>query len=128
MPPALNMFEAVFARACERLKKFDFDLWITPHTLRHTYAVYMLNQLIRHTLDTDVGIGREKQRLSDNTYRRVIADPLRTLQKLLGHASITSTYKYLTYLEEAEELVDQAIGSWGDLVGSPDLNLIEASA
>jgi integrase len=41
-------------------------------------------------------------------YRRVLGDPLQKVQRLLGHASITSTYIYLDSLEEARELVDAA--------------------
>ena len=38
---------------------------------------------------------------------------------MLGHASISTTYKYLTYMEEAEEIVDAAVGSWSDRLGAP---------
>jgi hypothetical protein len=117
MPTTPNNLEVVFNRACRRLLQFGIDLWVTPHTLRHTFAVYMLSQLIKATVGSIVGLGQEKGQNGEGAYRRIIADPLRTLQRLLGHASITSTYKYLTFIEEAEELVDAAVSSWGDRLG-----------
>ena len=47
-------------------------------------------------------------------YRRVIGDPLQKLQRLLGHASIASTYIYLDSLDEARMLVDKAAGDFAD--------------
>ena len=39
---------------------------------------------------------------------KVVGDPLRRVQHWLGHSSILTTQKYLTYLDEAFEIVDQA--------------------
>jgi site-specific recombinase XerD len=112
MPTVGPNFTAIFARACDRLRRrFDIHLEITPHTLRHTFAVYMLTHLVRGTLGTITGLKGEKETLGLRIYRSVIADPLRTLQRLLGHSSILSTYIYLTYLEETGKLIDDAIGS-----------------
>lgn len=126
LPTTLNNFEVVFSRACERCATFGIQLSITPHTLRHTFAVYMLSHLIKGVID---GGTPTQATTGEGVYRRIIADPLRTLQRMLGHASITTTYKYLTYLEEAEELVDAAVGSWGDRLGAPSngIDIREAS-
>jgi hypothetical protein len=47
-------------------------------------------------------------------YRRMVGDPLQKLQRLLGHASITSTYIYLDSLEESQALVEAAAERWDD--------------
>jgi site-specific recombinase XerD len=39
---------------------------------------------------------------------------LRTLQKLLGHATITSTYIYLDTVLEAQALIDDALDRYAD--------------
>lgn len=119
LPTTLNNIEVIFRRASERCQQFGIDLWVMPHTLRHTFAVYMLSHLIRETVGSVLALEREKNRLGEQVYRRVIGDPLRTLQRMLGHSNITSTYTYLTYLEEAQELVDQAVSSWGEQLGRP---------
>ncbi|MDI9847628.1 site-specific integrase [Rhodoblastus sp. 17X3] len=125
MPTALNNFEAVFARACNRCQGFGIDLWITPHVLRHTFAVYMLSNLIKGVLDCSEG---KYPGSGESVYRKVISDPLRSLQRMLGHASITTTYKYLTYIEESEEQIDAAVGSWGDRLGSPSDHIYSEEA
>ena len=42
----------------------------------------------------------------------MIGDPLQKLQRLMGHASIASTYIYLDSLEESRALVDAAVARW----------------
>ncbi len=67
---------------------------MTPHTLRHTFAVNMLSMLIRE----QIGAVFDPQDRHGATYRRILGDPLQKLQHLLGHASVTSTYIYLDSL------------------------------
>lgn len=120
LPMEASSFDAVFARACERLReRCSIDLVVTPHTLRHTFAVYMLGHLVREVVGKISNLRAEKRKLQTNAYTELVQDPLRRLQRLLGHASIETTQVYLTYIEEAEELVDEAIGSWGDRLGQP---------
>jgi len=120
LPVGPPNFTIIFARACERLRsRFNLRVHITPHTLRHTFAVYMLNHLVRETIGTLAHLKGERITLGEQLYRRVISDPLRTLQRLLGHSSIATTYVYLTYIEETERLIDTAIGSWGNRLGRP---------
>lgn len=81
---------------------------LTPHGCRHTYAVYQLEAMIKR-------MAKNLKRLREtgaDAYRQILNDPLRELQKLLGHSSITSTYIYLDFLEETEALVDESLADW----------------
>ena len=103
-------WEAAFRRACARCRQFSIDVDVTPHTLRHTFAVNMLSMLIRE----QIGIVFDPQDRHGAAYRRILGDPLQKLQQLLGHASVTSTYIYLDSLAEAQELVDAAADRWAE--------------
>jgi site-specific recombinase XerD len=113
-PMTSDAWEVIFAQASARCCRLGYELYITPHMLRHTFAVHMLAQLIR------AQIGALFERPPDATdqradaYRRLAGDPLRTLQKLLGHASIASTYIYLENVLEAQALIDDALDRYAD--------------
>lgn len=110
LPLAPESWETIFERARERRARFGIDLDVHPHTLRHTYAVHLLAELVRHQLDE----ARAPADRYGAAYRRMLGDPLRRLQGLLGHSSIRSTYVYLDSVDAAQELVDEAIGAWAD--------------
>lgn len=103
-------WEAAFLRADARCRAHGLDLHVTPHMLRHTFAVHMLSLLIQ----AQIGAGIAERDRHGAVYRRVIGDPLQKLQRLLGHSSITSTYIYLDSLEESRSLVDAAALRWAD--------------
>ncbi len=103
-------WEAAFRRACARCRSFGIEVEVTPHTLRHTFAVNMLSMLIRE----QIGTVFDPHDRHGAAYRRILGDPLQKLQHLLGHASITSTYIYLDSLAEAQELVDAAADRWAE--------------
>jgi len=103
-------WEAAFRRACARCRGFDIEIEVTPHMLRHTFAVNMLSMLIRE----QIGTVFDPQDRHGAAYRRILGDPLQKLQHLLGHASITSTYIYLDSLAEAQELVEAAADRWAE--------------
>jgi site-specific recombinase XerC len=103
-------WEASFLRADARCRARGLDLHVTPHMLRHTFAVHMLSLLIQAQIGAAM-TGREQHGAA---YRRVIGDPLQKLQRLLGHSSITSTYIYLDSLEESRALVDAAAARWAE--------------
>ena len=42
LPVAPATWQSVFARANARCERFDVGVWVTPHALRHSYAVHML--------------------------------------------------------------------------------------
>jgi site-specific recombinase XerD len=107
-------WEVAFRRASLRCQSFGIDVVVTPHMLRHTFAINMLSMLIREQIGTVFNPADSH----GAAYRHILGDPLQKLQHLLGHASITSTYIYLDSLAEAQELVDAAADRWDtDLAG-----------
>lgn len=116
MPP--SSWQAVFVRASARCRAFGINLHVSPHMLRHSFAVHMLAMLIREqiswVLDSQ-GTGNERH---GPAYRRLIGDPLLKLQRLMGHSSIESTYIYLQHLEESRELVEAAVERWSAVFSS----------
>ena len=108
-------FDAIFRRARERCSRFGRDIPITPHTLRHCYALGMLSQLVRFTIEAGEG----------NRFVRVALDPLSELARLMGHASVETTRQYLTYMREAKEVVSLAIESWADRFQKASLEITE---
>ena len=110
---------AVFRRASKRCRSFGIDIDVTPHMLRHSFAVHMLSMLIRAQLGM-VMQDRSGGAAGDAAYRRMIGDPLQKLQRLMGHASITSTHIYLSSLDESRALVDAAINDWADALGDEE--------
>ena len=107
-PVPAATWEATFRRACARCHCFGIAVDVSPHTLRHTFAVNMLSMLIRE----QIGTVFNPQDRHGAAYRRILGDPLQKLQYLLGHASVTSTYIYLDSLAEAQELVEAAADRW----------------
>jgi integrase len=83
------------------------------HDLRHTFAVFMLQQL------TELVIEAEKSQRDAGGHGGYLADhiarnPLLIVQRLLGHRAPSSTMRYLTYLGQTNALVAQAVAEWND--------------
>jgi site-specific recombinase XerD len=114
-PMTSPAWAAVFRRASTRCRTLGIDIDVTPHALRHTFAVHMLSMLIREQIGAVLADGAPDEPGSA-AYRRMIGDPLQKLQRLLGHASIASTYIYLDSLEESRALVEAAAERWGAAV------------
>ena len=106
LPVQPNSWEAAFARASCRCSAAGFSVRVNPHQLRHTFAVHMLAMLIQHCLresaNDDPPSGAEG-------YRRLLGDPLQQVQRLLGHASLTTTYIYLDHIANRADTVDAAV-------------------
>jgi integrase len=116
-----DRWNQVFREASARCESYGHQIVVTPHTLRHTFAVSMLQRLIAAVVSTtDMPALRAVPGAAQ--YRRMIADPLRMLQRMLGHASIDSTYIYLTQLDEAVELADLAVAAWAEDVDVPEID------
>lgn len=109
-PMSMAAWEVIFQRASARCRNLGFgDMHVTPHMLRHSFAVHMLNLLLREQIGWVTG---EAARPLGPVWRRVIGDPLLKLQRLMGHARIESTYIYLDHLAEAQEIVDAAVDAF----------------
>jgi site-specific recombinase XerD len=106
LPVQPNSWEAAFARASRRCANAGVLLRINPHQLRHTFAVHMLAMLIQHRLRDAAG---EAPTANMEGYRRLLGDPLQQVQRLLGHASLTTTYIYLDHIAGRADTVDAAV-------------------
>ena len=77
----------------------------------------MLSMLIREQIGAVVH--ERPGSVGAAVYRRMIGDPLQKLQRLMGHASITSTHIYLDSLDESRELVEAAAARWAEDLEHP---------
>ena len=105
LPIAPNSWEAVFARASRRCQATGLPFDVSPHLLRHSFAVHMLALLIRQRF----GEVSKTEELSGSAYRRLLGDPLQQVQRLLGHSSLATTYIYLDHLADCQDTVDAAV-------------------
>lgn len=106
LPVAPNSWEKVFERASRRCSATGLSIKVAPHQLRHAFAVHMLAMLIRKTIAEADSDERDP---SSAAYRRLLGDPLHTVQRLLGHSSLETTYIYLDHLAGLQDTVDQAV-------------------
>lgn len=103
-PVRPNSWEVIFTRACRRCDENGFPLSISPHQLRHTFAVHMLALLIQRRLrEAALPAGPVE------SYRLILGDPLQQVQRLLGHASLATTYIYLDHIASRADTVDAAV-------------------
>lgn len=121
VPMTSDTWETVFEDASKRCQRFGRDLYVTPHMLRHTFAVYKLAWLIEMKRGSRFSPRSPAMANGMAAYDRLTFDPLKVLMNELGHASITSTFIYLDTIEEAQALVDDAAGAmasqFDDLTG-----------
>jgi site-specific recombinase XerD len=122
LPIAPNSWEVIFARASRRCQASGLAFDVSPHQLRHSFAVHMLAQLIRQRF----GATHDDKDLSGAAYRRLLGDPLQQVQRLLGHASLATTYTYLDHLAGCQETVDAAVAEL--LSGIETAPLLRAAA
>jgi site-specific recombinase XerD len=124
-PMTLNSWEYAFTRAGERTAAAGTPVEASPHACRHTFAVHMLTQLVRQQI-ASMRSGSSDLRMG--AYERVMGDPLRILQRLLGHSHISSTYVYLDSLAEAQELIDEAVAEMAGRLTEDGLDDLSALA
>lgn len=116
LPVRFNSWEAIFLRASRRCSDAGLDIRLSPHQLRHTFAVHMLAMLIEQQ------IGHTAHDVSGmEAYRQLLSDPLQQVQRLLGHASITTTYVYLDQIAAQADTVDTAVERLLALVSDGDV-------
>jgi len=99
-----NSWEVIFARASQRCAAAGSAIRISPHQLRHTFAVHMLAMLIQHRLRQAA-----LPAASMEGYRQLLGDQLQQVQRLLGHANLTTTYIYLDHIATRADTVDAAV-------------------
>ncbi len=115
-PPSQRRWHQYFKDANDRLAAFGsatptMPPAVTPHDLRHTFAVVMLRSLQRRASQLE----QCRPRTGSGTIsEHIVHNPLLTLQRLLGHASPSTTMVYLRYVDESDELIQRAFESWSD--------------
>ncbi|MHB8341503.1 MAG: tyrosine-type recombinase/integrase [Mycobacteriales bacterium] len=112
-----SSWQSVFARANARCARFGLDVRVSPHTLRHSYSVHMLGLLLRQTVAA-LGEAPAAHYSSAAVKRLLVPNPLRTLARLLGHASESTVYAYLDVLDEVQEIVAAALERWDAAPGA----------
>ncbi|GAA1595775.1 tyrosine-type recombinase/integrase [Actinoplanes couchii] len=78
------------------------------HDLRHTFALRLLIYLTRLVLDDD----RRRRTPMSTLLDHMSGNPLLQVQRRLGHASPSTTYRYIRYLKDPMREVDQAFQDW----------------
>ncbi len=102
-PPALRTVNNFFNEAMERVASIDHPdrppahLDVTPHVMRHTFAVRMLAALMRQGRQT----GGDPYQL--------LASPIVVVQQLLGHSDVETTLRYLYAAERYTEQLPAAL-------------------
>lgn len=115
-PPSQRRWHQYFEDANDRLATFanatpTMPPAVTPHDLRHTFAVVMLRSLQWRAAQFE----QRRQRTGFGTIsEHIVHNPLLTLQRLLGHASPSTTMVYLRFVDESDELIQRAFESWSD--------------
>jgi site-specific recombinase XerD len=117
-----STWQSVFRRANERCASFDIDVEVTPHTLRHVFAVQMLGLMLRQTIRA-LGQREDRHFTRAELERLLFGNPMRKLQQLLGHAHESTVHIYLDLLDEFQEIVLSALVEWDVQVA-----LLEAAA
>ena len=104
-PVQPNSWEAIFARAGRRCADAGMAIRVSPHQLRYSFAVHMLAMLIQHRLRH----AAIEATTPMESYRRLLGDPLQQVQRLLGHASLATTYTYLDHIATRADTVYAAV-------------------
>ena len=124
LPMSPASWHSVFRRANDRCAEAGLSIRITPHMLRHTFAVHMLSLLLAESMRPIREMLHSGADAHTVALRRLLIDPVRMLQLLLGHAHYTTTLDhYLPYIQQATEVSDAAIDRWQSVVG-PRLQLV----
>ncbi|MDF2496341.1 hypothetical protein [Sphingomonas sp.] len=108
----------VFRQASKRTK-----IKATPKTLRHTGAVYLLSSLIRKTLsaaETQREAEKVKGASTPQIYNSIFGDPLRKVQRYLGHARYETTFIYLDVLGSHKGLDDEDLAIFDKVIGTEE--------
>ena len=116
-PPSQRYWHMRFSRANKRINEIieprnsSYPKNITPHDLRHTFAVVLLQSLTKRALENET---RRSKAGTGSLSEHIIFNPLLTLQRLMGHSSPITTMSYLRYLDDSKEIVQKAFESWDE--------------
>lgn len=99
-PLSLKRWSKEFTSAQE-----DVGTHISPHWLRHTYAVVTLSKLIKQQIKMEIA----EQKLGSSKTREYFRDPVQEVRTRLGHASTETTMVYLNHIAEHRHLLNQAV-------------------
>jgi len=125
LPLSPSSWHSVFRRANDKCAEAGLNVRLTPHMLRHTFAVHMLSLLLAESMRPIRQMLHSGADAHTVALRRLLIDPVRMLQLLLGHAHYTTTLDhYLPYVQQATEVSDAAVDRWQSVVG-PRLQLLE---
>lgn len=109
----------VFRRATKRT-----GIKATPKTLRHTYAVYLLSRLLKNSLMSMSEARAEAQKIVGSSpsdiYKSIFGDPLRKVQKHLGHKRYETTFIYLDILGSHQGIDDEALAVFDEVIGTEE--------
>lgn len=97
-PVSRSGWKEIFRAANLRCRSAGIDLWVHPHSLRHSFAVVTLEQLQRGHIANQADQNPDQRR----TYSMVFGDPLDWVRRRLGHRSVVTTQIYLHALAELE--------------------------
>lgn len=119
LPISLRAWHATFETASRRTIELAPEQLggrrarVTPHDLRHTFAVVTLKAL------TELALAREAERRAGSIGPATLSEhisinPRLTVQRLLGHSNPATTMIYLRYIEDTDALVQDIFESWND--------------
>lgn len=97
-PVSRSGWKEIFRAANLRCRSAGVDLWVHPHSLRHSFAVVTLEQLQRGHIANLADQNPDQRR----TYSMIFGDPLDWVRRRLGHRSVVTTQIYLHALAELE--------------------------
>ncbi|MET7388300.1 hypothetical protein ACFYPT_04250 [Streptomyces sp. NPDC005529] len=100
-------------RGDERAPQLPTKRW-RFHDLRHTYALRLLDFLMRRAAERERA---EKRAGMASLAEHLAFNPLLIVSRRLGHASPAVTYEYLRYLEDPMAYVAAAFEQWADSDG-----------
>lgn len=119
LPISLRAWHATFETASQRAIDLAPERLggrrarVTPHDLRHTFAVVTLKAL------TELALAREADRRAGSLGPATLSEhisinPRLTVQRLLGHSNPATTMIYLRYIEDTDALIQDVFESWND--------------
>ena len=118
LPMTDNAWEWLFRKASAAT-----GIKATPHTLRHTFAVYVLSRLISLTIGSLADAKKEAKRVvaaPHTIYDSLFGDPLRKVQKLLGHERYDTTFIYLDALGNDDLVTDEALAVFDEVMDAEE--------